>query len=289
MHQLSSPFLMAERAASRKKHEHVAKKAGKREQPVLGTLARQLSKLFRLCPKGEQIKRGKRKERARRIIYDMQPVLFEEEQGMADAAVRRCGKRMRLRAFHASREKRPLNRLGRERTEVHVTHARENRRQKRRTLRRHEQEEDRALRLFQGLQEAVRRRLVHRIGVVHKDDEAPRKERSSRDLFLNLTHGFDAQDARALAAALRRRLDAVGMRAREEGAARRADAARRILPAAQQGCGQDARGLPLSHAGKPREEERMGQTAALQHAPQPFDIPFVPENVLPRERFRHHM
>ena len=41
-------------------------------------------------------------------------------------------------------------------------------------------------------------------------------------------------------------------------------------------------GLGINATGK-------GQTAALQHAPQPFDIPFVPENVLPRERFRHHM
>ena len=145
----------------------------------------------------------------------------------------------------------PLDHGRRERTEVQVAHAREDRRQERRTLFRHEQEEDFALRLFQCLQEAVGRRLVHRVGFIHEDDEAPRQERLSRGLLFDLAHGFDAQDARALAAALGRRLDVVGMRSREEGAARRTAAARRIRLLAQQGCGHEARDLLLAHARNP--------------------------------------
>ena len=196
---------------------------------------------------------------------------------------------MRLRRRGAAHEQGSLDRFGRERTEVQHTHAREDRRQERRALPGHEQEEDVARRLFERLQEAVRRRLVHRLRLVDEDDEAPRKERLARDLLLDLAHGVDAYDARALAAALGRALDVVGMRAREEGAARRTVAARRLFPAAKQSCGQDVRDLSLAHAEKPRKEERMGQAAVAQHGPQPFDIPFVPEDVLPANSICHHM
>ena len=172
---------------------------------------------------------------------------------------------------------------------MHVAHTREDRRQKCCALRRHEQEEDCALRLFQSLQKTVRRRLIHRVGIVHKDDEASREQRLSRGLLLNLAHGVDAQDAHALAAALGRRLNVVGMCTCEEGTARRANTARRILPAAQQSCGQEARHLLLAHAGDPRKEERMGQATVTQHGPQPMDIPFVPEDIPPGKRLLHHI
>ena len=33
----------------------------------------------------------------------------------------------------------------------------------------------------------------------------------------------------------------------------------------------------------------MGQATVTQHGPQPMDIPFVPEDVLPGERLLHHI
>ncbi len=79
------------------------------------------------------------------------------------------------------------------------------------------------------------------------------------------------------------------MRTCEKSTARRTLATRRILPAAQQSCGQEVRNLFLAHAGDPRKEERMGQATVTQHDPQPMDIPFVPEDVLPGKRLLHHI
>ena len=108
----------------RKEREHVTKKAREREQPFLSAIARQFAKFLRLRPKAEHIERRKRKERLCRILHELQPTPFEQEQCVAKAAVRRHGERMCLPAFHTAREERLLNYLGRERTEMYVTHSR---------------------------------------------------------------------------------------------------------------------------------------------------------------------
>ena len=155
---------------------------------------------------------------------------------------------------------------------------------------RHEDEEYRARRLLKGLEEAVRRRLVHAVCAVDEDDPPFRSDGCARRGDEDVAHGIRADHRCTLAACLGCDLKVVGMHARRHCAAGVALPAGRIPASRTEQCPrEDARRAPLADALRTAKEQGMGQTARHRERTQPRDDLRVSTHVRPvlRKRLPH--
>ena len=148
------------------KHEQVAQEHAEVEEPLRQLFARQL---LHRCAARKDILHGELRPLAqefRRIVAELQAVIFIERQRPAEAAVRQR-RELRCRALgDAALHERPRElRLG-DAAKAHMHAARKNRIEKRRFRPRHEDEVHGARRFFERLQKAVFRRLIHRLSII---------------------------------------------------------------------------------------------------------------------------
>ena len=228
-------------------------------------------------------------EQCERLIAQLEP-LRRKGVCSAKAAVRE--RRNRRRILRAALPKGCLNLCARQRSERDAYSTRTDGRQDGIVSARYKKKEHLTRWLLDGLEEAICRRLIHRIRAVDEDDAPPSRDGCARGCDEDVAYRLRADHRRTLAARLRCGLEIVRMNARRHRTARIAVPAGGISCAFAEECPcKHACRTPLSDPLHPAQQQRMGQVFGSSKRAQTADDVRMSAHVRPvaRELLPHRI